>query len=70
MNSLIGSIKVLDIIDNPDGSANVTFEISDEFKINFMNAVGWNEWSDEKFNVWVVESLTRHVSELEGKDND
>ena len=39
----LGTIKILEIKDNPDGTANIEFDISDEFKKMLLkNSVGAN----------------------------
>jgi hypothetical protein len=53
----LGTIKILEIKDNPDGTANIEFDISDEFKKNIIEKFGWGEWSDEKFQKLVLEAL-------------
>ena len=54
MNTAFGEIEILETKENPDGSLNITFDISDEFKLNLIKNLGWNEWSDELFNEWVI----------------
>jgi hypothetical protein len=53
----LGTLKILEIKDNADGTANVEFDISDEFKKNIIEKFGWSEWSDEKFQKLVLEAL-------------
>lgn len=54
MNTAFGEIEILETKENPDGGLNITFDISDEFKLNLIKNLGWNEWSDELFNEWVI----------------
>lgn len=53
----LGTLKILEIIDNPDGTCNIVFDIDDEFKKNVIEKFGWGEWSDEKFQKLVLEAL-------------
>jgi hypothetical protein len=67
--STIGEIKVLEVIDNPDGTANVVFDISDEFKENFVKLMKLNEWSDSVFQNYVVDALTDYIMLKEEEEN-
>ena len=55
------NIKVAEIIDNPDGSATVTFEITDEFKKEFKKLLGLKRFSQkafQKFVLFVLDALS------------
>ena len=54
MKTDFGEIEIIETKENPDGGLNITFDISDEFKLNLIKNLGWNEWSDELFNEWVI----------------
>jgi len=58
----IGSIKVTEIIDNPDGTATIHFDVADDFKENLVKAMGWEDWTDEVFNKMVLEALERQLA--------
>ena len=58
----IGSIKVTEIIDNPDGTATIHFDVAEDFKQNLIKAMGWEEWTDEAFNKMVLEALERQLA--------
>jgi hypothetical protein len=64
----IGTIKVSEINDNDDGSATIVFEISDEFKESLVHAMGWDCWSQEKFNKFVHDALINYADSLEEND--
>lgn len=66
----LGTIKILEIIDNPDGTANITFDVSEEFQKNLIKHLGWSEWSNEKFNEWILKSLTNYANEVINGTND
>lgn len=53
----LGTIKITEIIDNPDGTCNIEFDIDDKFKKNIIEKFNWGEWSDEKFQKLVLEAL-------------
>lgn len=51
------ALKVLEIKDNPDGSALVTFEVSDEFKAWFLKYFKLKRWSNKKFEKFVLNAI-------------
>jgi len=55
------TIKVIDVVDNEDGSANVNLELSDEFIELFCELEGLTEFSKEKFDAWFIEALSEAV---------
>ena len=57
----IGTLKVLDVKDNPDGTATIEFDINDEFKDNLVKYLHWEKWSDELFQKFVLEALENAV---------
>lgn len=64
---ILGSIKVIDVKDNPDGTATITFDISDEVKENIKRALKWKRWSQKRFETYIQNSLMDLVKELEAK---
>jgi hypothetical protein len=52
-----GKIKVVEIIDNPDGSAKVIFEADKEFRISFKKFYGLKRWSQKRFEVFLQEAI-------------
>jgi hypothetical protein len=56
-NISLGTIKILEIKDNPDGTATIDFDIDEEFKNNLIKQMNWDSWSDEKFSKLVLEAL-------------
>lgn len=64
---ILGSIKVIDVKDNPDGTATITFDISDEVKENLKRALKWKRWSQKRFETYIQNSLMDLVKELEAK---
>jgi hypothetical protein len=61
MEKVLGKIVVEEVVDNPDGTSTIIFNISDEAKENIKNHMGWKRWSDKKFNQLVIESLEREL---------
>lgn len=69
MKEIIGNLKVLEVKDLPDGSAEIILDVPDAFKKSFVKAMNWKRWSRKKFNKYVVDSLTEYVRDLESKNN-
>ena len=64
MEKIIGQIKVLEVVDNPDGTCTIHFDVSNEMMTTIKEAMGWKRWSDKKFNQLVIESLERFAAEV------
>ena len=54
-------IKVTDIIDNPDGSAKVIFDIEDGFEEEIIKMNGWEKWEQEKFEQLFISALKEYI---------
>ena len=52
-----GQIKVVDIVDNLDGTAKVIFEANAEFKKCFKEYYGLKRWSQKAFNKFLEEAI-------------
>jgi hypothetical protein len=63
-------IKVADIIDNPDGSAKVVFDIEDGFEEEIIKMHGWEKWEQEKFEQLFISALKDYIKFKEGNTND
>ena len=50
-------IKISDITENEDGSANMTFDLSDEFCAWFKEIENLKRWSPKRFEKWVLKAL-------------
>jgi hypothetical protein len=64
LNNPIGTIKVSQIVDNEDGTSTINFDVSEEFKKNLQECLGWVEWSDEKFNLLVDEAIKNYADRI------
>ena len=64
-NKILGQIKVAEVVDNPDGTCTIRFDISDEMQQQIIESMGWSEWSEEKFNQFVIDSLDYYASLVE-----
>jgi hypothetical protein len=54
-------VKVTGIIDNPDGSAKVVFDIEDGFEEEIIKMQGWEKWEQEKFEQLFITALEEYV---------
>lgn len=70
MKEEFGKITVLEVKDNDDGTANVVFDLSDEFMEKFIKFYSLNEWNDEYFNKFVVDALTEYALKKELEDGN
>lgn len=57
----LGTLKVLEVVDNPDGTATIHLDVSEEFQANLVREMGWPEWSQERFEKLVLEALEKAV---------
>ena len=64
-NKTIGVLNVLDVIEKPDGSADLILDVSDDFKNRLKSALGWKRWSNKKFEKYVIQALTDYVKGIE-----
>ena len=52
-----GRINVIDVVDQPDGSAKVTFEADKVFKEGFKKNYGLKRWSQKRFDKFLQEAI-------------
>ena len=61
-------VKVIDVIDQPDGSALVNLDIDDQTK-NFIKATyGWKRWNTKRFEKLLINALTIFADEVKNKN--
>lgn len=63
-------IKILDIVDQEDGSGIVQLELTDEFIALFCELEDIKEFSQEKFQDWFIKVLTEAIDKEKIKDGD
>jgi hypothetical protein len=61
-------IKVVDIIDQPDGSALVNIDIDDETINLIKTTYGWKRWNTKRFQKLFIEALSKNIQQ-EKKSN-
>jgi hypothetical protein len=54
-------IEVIEIKDNPDGSAQYIFEVDEEAKASIMKATGMKRWSNKRFQKFVIQALDYRI---------
>jgi|688.fasta_scaffold113301_3 hypothetical protein len=52
-------VKVVEVIENPDGSARLLLEFDDETKQFLMNLWGISEWDEERAQVEFLDAIKR-----------
>ena len=57
------TLKVVEIIDNPDGSADVIFEVTNEFKKEFKDTFGLKRFSQKAFQKFVLDALDNMIKQ-------
>ena len=62
-------LEVVEIIDNPDGTAELVFELDDEFREWFKKSFGLKRWSDKRFQKVFIEAIMAGIKEA-GKKNE
>tara|TARA_Y100000034_G_scaffold124946_1_gene173827 strand:+ start:6755 stop:6964 length:210 start_codon:yes stop_codon:yes gene_type:complete len=65
-------IKILEIVENEDGTAEVSLDISDEFQAWFKKSQDLQRWSPKRFEKWFIEALTKGLMLVneESDEND
>jgi len=66
------SIDVLEVIDNPDGTATLNLDVSDEFVAWFKEDQSLKRWSRPRFEKWIIKCLENAIAKAkkESLDND
>lgn len=64
MNNIIDSFKVLDVVDQEDGSAIINIDLGDEFISWFCEHYGLGKFDKEFFQDWFVDALTQGLEKV------
>ena len=64
MDKIINSFKVLDVVDQEDGSALVQLDLDDEFISWFCERYGLEKFDKQFFQDWFVDSLTQGLEKV------
>jgi|TARA_R100000093_G_scaffold43221_1_gene22493 hypothetical protein len=62
-------LEITDVIDNPDGTSTLVFELEDEFREWFKKSFGLKRWSDKRFQKVMIEALMAGIKE-DGKRDE
>jgi len=68
MHMLLGKLDVIDVIDQPDGTAKVILEFDDETKNSIKKAYGWERWSNKKFEKLLITAIYNYVESQKQKE--
>lgn len=53
--------KVIDVIDQPDGTAKVILEFDDETKNAIKQTYGWKRWNTKKFEKLFINAIYNYI---------
>lgn len=54
-------LTVIDIVDQPDGSALITFDIDKETREFIKQTYGWKRWSSNKFKQVFLSAIDNYI---------
>ena len=69
-SNILGQIKIIEVVDNGDGTARLDYEVTDALRKEIKRVFGWNRWSSKKFNEFFLEELNSHAKTLERELGD
>ncbi len=64
------AFHILNVKDNPDGTADVTVDLSDEFIGWYIKEYNLEEFDQKHFEEWMIEALIYKLDEEEKNEND
>ena len=59
--------EILDVIENPDGTATIKLDLSDEFMEWFKKDQGLKRWSQKRFENFFVENVVEGLQIMKEK---
>ena len=62
------NLKVTDIVEQPDGSAIVTFDIDKKTREFIKSIYNWKRWNKKEFEKILLQALDNYVKIQEKKD--
>lgn len=65
---LLGKLDVIDVIDQPDGTAKVILEFDDETKNAIKQMYGWKRWNTKKFEKLLITAIYNYVESKKQKE--
>jgi hypothetical protein len=65
---LLGKFDVIDVIDQPDGTAKVILEFDDETKNSIKQMYGWKRWNTKKFEKLLITAIYDYVESQKQKE--
>lgn len=61
---LVSTIKVIDVVDQEDGSSLVSFDLGDDFISWFCEHKNLEKFDKDVFQEWFIETLQAHLANL------
>jgi hypothetical protein len=61
----LGEIKIIDIIDNDDGSSKIIFDLSQEFIENYKILFNLEKFDEKQFEIFITDSIEKECDRLE-----
>lgn len=62
------NLKVIDVVNQPDGSAIVTFDIDKKTREFIKSIYNWKRWNKKEFEKILLQALDNYVKIQEKKD--
>mgnify|MGYP003980633535 CR=1 FL=1 len=66
MNTTKPIIQIIEVTDNPDGSANIEFETNDAFDQMYLKETGKKRLTQKGLGNYVTKMITKAVEETDG----
>lgn len=63
IQDILGTINCLEVKEQEDGSALLTFDVNEEFKNNYVKLFNLTEWSQEHFEATLQEAIELSVAQ-------
>ena len=61
----VGKLDITEIEELEDGGAIIHMEIDDVFQAQFIRTHNLDDWSDLRFQAWVIETLTKGIGQCD-----
>lgn len=63
-------VEVISITDLPDGGAEISFDVDEEYKAHFMKSAGLKRWSNKRFEKFVIGLIEKNLKDYEDCKED
>lgn len=62
-------LKVIEIIENEDGSSKIVLDINKKAQDVIKKMYGWNRWNTKKFEKLLIEAITNYMASMSDSQN-